>query len=110
MAETRRPRGRPVHSVVRYNMVDILGYTGKAYGYEIYKHYRTLFPKITLRLIYYHLHKGVTLGEIEKVEVKKKKGDYSWGSETEQHYYKVGRNGNPHRTEQLDTHFKKKAR
>jgi len=63
-------RGRPVRSVIRQNVVEILFHLGKAYGYDIYKIYKAVFPKVTLRSIYYHLKKGVSLGEfkVEKIE------------------------------------------
>jgi len=83
-------RGRPIGSSIRQNMVEILYFSGKACGYDIYKHYVQLFPKITLRVVYYHLKKGVQLREfkLEKVEVEK--GDYSWGSHAEKRYYVLG--------------------
>jgi hypothetical protein len=89
-------------------MVDMLGYMGKAYGYEIYKHYREIFPTCTLRLIYYHLRKGVTLGEFAKDEVRTEKGNYSWGGSSEQHVYSLGRNASPHKRDELDKYFKGK--
>ncbi|MFH1506709.1 MAG: hypothetical protein ABIE94_07050 [archaeon] len=83
-------RGRPIGSSIRQNMVEVLYFLGKAHGYNIYKHYIQIFPRITLRVVYYHLKKGVQLGEfkLEKVEVEK--GDYSWGSHAEKRYYVLG--------------------
>ncbi|MBN1275832.1 hypothetical protein JXA12_06115 [Candidatus Woesearchaeota archaeon] len=83
-------RGRPVGSVVRQNILEILDVLGRGHGYQIYKIYRELFPKVTLRVIYYHLKKGVSLGELEVEKVEKERGDYSWGSEAEKIYYKLG--------------------
>jgi len=57
-------KGRPVKSEIRQNMVEILHFIPKAYGYELYKVYVAIFPKVTLRSIYYHLKKGVDLGRI----------------------------------------------
>jgi hypothetical protein len=84
-------RGRPVRSAVRENIAEILFFLGKGYGYEIYKIYRALFPKVTRRLIYYHLKKGVDLKEFKVDKVEKVKGDYSWGSEAEKVYYTLDR-------------------
>lgn len=83
-------RGRPVGSTVRQNILEILAVLGRAHGYQIYKVYRDLFPKVTLRVIYYHLKKGKDLGELEIEKVEREKGDYSWGSEAEKIYYKLG--------------------
>ena len=83
-------RGRPVGSAVRQNVVEILAVLGKGHGYQIYKIYRELFPKVTLRVIYYHLKKGISLGEFEIEKVEKERGDYSWGSEAEKIYYRLG--------------------
>lgn len=84
-------RGRPVGSNVRQNMIEILYFLGSAHGYHIYKVYRQIFPKITLRAIYYHLKKGIELQELEVDEIQKESGDYSWGSEAEKIYYKLGK-------------------
>lgn len=83
-------RGRPVGSTVRQNILEILHVLGRAHGYQIYKVYRELYPKVTLRVIYYHLKKGQDLGELEIQNVEKEKGDYSWGSEAEKIYYQLG--------------------
>lgn len=88
-------RGRPVFSQVRQNMVEILSVIGKGYGYDIYKIYRDVYPEVTMRLIYYHLKKGVELGEFEIVAVEKAKGSYSWGSEVEKVFYKLGPSAKP---------------
>ena len=88
-------RGRPIGSQVRQNIIEILHHTGKAYGYEIYKTYVSIFPKVTLRLIYYHLKKGVSLGEFRLSKVESEKGDYSWGDQAEKHYYSLGDNAKP---------------
>ena len=100
------PRGRPVRSTVRQNIVEILYFVGKAYGYEIYKHYVALFPKVTLRLIYYHLQKGVSLGEFKVEKVASVKGDYSWGPSAEKIYYSLGENARPACVERVREYFK----
>ncbi|MFC1697362.1 hypothetical protein ACFL1H_03450 [Nanoarchaeota archaeon] len=65
---------------------------GSGYAYDIYKHYIELFPKVTMRSIYYNLKKGVVLGEFSVKEIRKEKGDYSWGVEAEKIYYELGNN------------------
>lgn len=84
-------RGRPVGSSVRQNIIEILYFMGSGHGYHIYKIYKQIFPKITLRAIYYHLRKGLDLTEFEIDEVQKESGEFSWGSEAEKIYYKLGK-------------------
>ncbi len=88
-------KGRPVKSEIRQNVVEILHFIKKAYGYEIYKVYTAIFPKVTLRSIYYHLKKGVDLGEFVVNKIEREKGDYSWGGEAEKIYYALGPNAKP---------------
>ncbi len=88
-------RGRPLNSQIRENIVEILYFMGRGYGYDIYKHYISLFPKVTLRSIYYHLNKGVELGIFEIERIEKEKGDYSWGETAEKIYYKLGKSASP---------------
>src|SRR3989338_4197648 len=99
-------KGRPTQSQIRQNMVEILYYQKKAYGYEIYKTYVRIFPKVTLRVIYYHLKKGVALGEflIHKIELEK--GDYSWGGEAEKIYYTLGPQAKPTGNAQITEYFR----
>jgi len=94
-------RGRPVFSVVRQNMIEVLYFLGKATGYDIYKIYCGVYPKVTLRLMYYHLKKGVEIGEFKIKEVKKEKGNYSWGPEAEKTYYTVGDKAKPKADERV---------
>ncbi|RLE39119.1 hypothetical protein DRJ17_01860 [Candidatus Woesearchaeota archaeon] len=89
------PRGRPVKSRIRQNIVEILYYLKEGYAYEIYKIYRSIFPKATMRSIYYNLRKGVSLGEFKISRIEREKGDYSWGPEAEKTYYSLGRNASP---------------
>jgi hypothetical protein len=96
-------RGRPVRSQVRENMIEILYFKTPLCGYDLYKIYIEIFPKVTMRNIYYHLKKGTTLNEIEVQEVKKVQGNYSWGPEAEKIYYKLGHKANP----KADTRVKK---
>lgn len=87
--------GRPARSEIRQHVIDILHFIGKGYGYEIYKIYRDIYPKATMRVIYYHLRKGVELGEIKVEQIKKEQGNYSWGPEAEKIYYSLDKNAQP---------------
>jgi len=88
-------RGRPHNSEIRNNIVELLFYLGEGYGYEISKLYNKIFPKVTMRSVYYHLKKGISLGEIKMKEIKMEKGNYSWGSTVEKIYYSLGENAHP---------------
>jgi len=89
------PRGRPVNSAVRQNIVEILYFLGKGYGYEIYKIYSEIFPRVSMRVVYYHLKKGQLLGEFKVDKIKTEQGDYSWGSVAEKVYYALGPKAKP---------------
>ena len=101
------PRGRPIKSQVREHIIEILYFLKNAYGYEIYKHYVELFPKTTMRNVYYHLKKGLALKELEIDRIEKEKGDYSWGGEAEKIYYKLGPNAAPKLDKRVQKHFEK---
>jgi hypothetical protein len=88
-------RGRPTKSMIRQNIVDILYFMAKSYGYDIYRVYTHVFPRVTMRSIYYHLKKGLQTGEFKIEQIKKEQGDYSWGSEVEKTYYSLGNAANP---------------
>jgi hypothetical protein len=96
-----KTRGRPVSSAIRQNIVEILFFLGKGYGYDIYKTYLGLFPRVTLRSIYYHLRKGLELGEFEVERIEKEKGNYSWGETAEKIYYKLGSKAAPKGEERI---------
>ena len=98
-------RGRPTGSLVRRHILEILFFLRSAYGYEIYKHYCNLFPKITLRNIYYHLRKGVDLDEISIQEIKQEKGSYSWGNQAEKTYYQLGSLADPRPSQEVTDYF-----
>jgi DNA-binding transcriptional ArsR family regulator len=88
-------RGRPFHSEIRNNIIEILYFLKEGYGYEISKLYNHIFPKVTMRSVYYHLKKGISLGEIRMKEIKKVSGDFSWGSTVEKIYYALGDKAKP---------------
>jgi hypothetical protein len=100
-----RPRGRPVGSQVRTNIIEILFFLHEAYGYEIYKHYCVLYPKVTLRLMYYHLARGVELGEFKIEKIDKQEGLYSWGKSSERTIYRLGASAKPAMTNQAKEYF-----
>jgi hypothetical protein len=105
-----KKRGRPIGSSIRQNLVEILYFRKKAYGYELYKDYCELFPEVTLRVIYYHLKKGVSLKEFELESIKMEKGDYSWGGEAEKKYYKLGSEAHVKADRRVKSYFEKKAK
>lgn len=88
-------RGRPVKSEIRKNIVELLFFLKEGYGYDIYKHYKEIFPPVSMRVIYYHLRKGADLGEFKVNKVVKENGDFSWGSEAEKVYYSLGKEAQP---------------
>jgi len=95
------PRGRPVKSQIRQRIVEILAVMKKGYGYQIFQVYEKIYPRITMRSIYYHLGKGLKTGEFEVEAVQMEKGDYSWGSEAEKIYYMLGAKAEPRGDERI---------
>ncbi|MFH1399325.1 MAG: hypothetical protein ABIG95_04395 [Candidatus Woesearchaeota archaeon] len=87
-------RGRPPTSEIRQNIVELLFFMGRAYGYEIYRDYIEIYPAVSRRSIYYQLGRGAELG-LFKVERVVEKGKYSWGSESERLYYSLGPGAKP---------------
>ncbi|MFC2135816.1 hypothetical protein ACFLTH_14460 [Bacteroidota bacterium] len=100
--------GRPIGSMVRQNIVEILHFMKRAHGYDLYKVYLDLFPHVSLRLIYYHLKKGVDTHEFVVEKVENEKGDYSWGETAEKIYYALGNQANPIILPQVKKYFEKK--
>ncbi|MBL7051204.1 hypothetical protein ISS04_03515 [Candidatus Woesearchaeota archaeon] len=100
-------KGRPIGSVIRQNIIEILYFMGNGYGYDIYKIYMDIFPKVTMRSIYYHLRKGLELGEFKIHKAGNEKGDYSWGSEAEKVYYSLGNGAKPFGKENVKEYFDK---
>ena len=103
------PRGRPTRSEIRNNIIEILAVMGSGYGYDIYKAYRIIFPKVTLRSIYYHLKKGVQLDEFTVAKIEKSQGDYSWGPEAEKIFYALGKNAKPSGNVLVKEYFERKG-
>ena len=102
------PRGRPIRSEIRQNIIEILYFMKEGYGYEIYKAYIAIFPKVTMRSIYYHLKKGLALGEFKVSKVEREKGEYSWGGEAEKTYYGLGEKANASGNEKVKEYFERK--
>lgn len=100
-------RGRPIKSQIRQNIVEILYSLGSAYAYDIYKHYVEIFPKCTLRSIYYHLSKGTDTNEFVISKIVQEKGDYSWGPKAEKIYYSLGPNADPKALNVVRKYFEK---
>ncbi len=88
-------KGRPCQSEIRQNILEILYFLGKGYGYQISKIYNEVFAKVSQRSIYYHLRKGVTLQEIDLNKIEMEEGDFSWGKTAEKIYYSLGKAGKP---------------
>jgi len=101
-------RGRPVRSEIRQRLIEILSVMGQTYGYQLHKAYVDIFGKITREVVYYHLRKGITLGEFVIAEIKQEKGAYSWGGIVEKKYYKVGPKASPKGDPQIRAYFEKK--
>lgn len=94
-------RGRPVGSEVRQNIIEILYFLGHAHGYHIHKVYKNVYSPVTLRGIYYHLKKGLETEELAISDIKHEKGDFSWGTQAEKIYYKLGPQAKPRIDEHL---------
>ncbi len=78
----------PEHPI-RKRIFDILQEYGPLHGYEIAKIYVERFGKVNLRLIYYHLYRGVKEGVFERVFEREEPGAYSWGRTARRVYYRV---------------------
>ncbi|MBR9680161.1 MAG: hypothetical protein GOU99_03885, partial [Candidatus Altiarchaeota archaeon] len=70
----------PRHKI-RNNIYSILTVSKKPlHGYAIYKKYNEDIGKISSRLVYYHLSRGLKEGFFEIVSSERVKGDFSWGT------------------------------
>ncbi len=88
-------RGRPTKSIIRQNIIEILFYLQRGYGYQIAKIYNEIFPHVAQRSIYYHLRKGVSTKEILMHSIEEEKGDFSWGQSVEKIFYMLGEAAKP---------------
>ncbi len=101
-------RGRPVKSQIRQNIIELLNHLKQGYGYQISKIYNEIFPRVTQRSIYYHLHKGTHTNEISIHKIQQEKGDFSWGTTVEKIYYTLGKNAEPKGDKRISEFFKHK--
>lgn len=87
-------------SKIRDNIVEIfLEENEPLYGYQINKKYTRKYGRLSLRLTYYHLSKGVSEGVFKLVERKKHEGGFSWGGVSERSYYELAKSpANPEST------------
>jgi pantetheine-phosphate adenylyltransferase len=77
-------------SAIRNNFIEIfLTEKGPLYGYQINKKYILRYGRLSLRLTYYHLSRGVAEGVFKIVEKRKTAGGYSWGEASERVYYEL---------------------
>lgn len=86
-----KKQGRPIGSNVRTHIIHLLSKEGPMHGYELYQKYITHYPQVSMRLIYYHLKKGVSTGELKIHKIEKKKGEFSWGNEVQHITYAVNK-------------------
>lgn len=105
MARKKPLRGRPEKSPIRQNIVEILHYLEQGYGYQIAKIYNEIFPQVTQRSIYYHLHKGILTKEIKLDQIEEEKGNFSWGSVVEKTYYALGAEAQPKGDERIKNYL-----
>jgi len=78
-----------IRSPVRARISKLLE-AGPLHGYAIYRKYlQTYNSSISLRLVYYHLHRGLKDGVFQICEIEEKKGDFSWGNRTMRKLYKL---------------------
>jgi Fe2+ or Zn2+ uptake regulation protein len=94
--------------MIRQNVIEILNHLGESYAYDIYRHYSVIFPKVTMRSIYYHLNKGITTKEFIVKRISSEKGDYSWGPTAEKIYYSLGPAASPRSLPVVSEYFNKK--
>ena len=90
MDKKKDGRGRPVKSLIRDRMQQIVDALGAAYGYEVYKIYRAVFEPVSVRSMYYHFKRGVQLGEFKEVGARQEPGPFTWGRESTHIYYSLG--------------------
>ena len=99
---------RKPKSEIRQNIVEILYFLKKGYGYDIYQIYKQLFSRTTMRNIYYHLKKGTELEEFKVNQIKSEKGNYTWGDTAEKVYYELGKQASPRIDKRVKNFLEKK--
>ena len=94
--------GRKPSSQIRDNLVELLFFMREAYGYELYKKYKGVFPeRISMRSVYYHLTKGVDLNIFNIKEIQEVKGEYSWGDGTKRVIFTLGPAAKPRQLKEV---------
>lgn len=88
-------KGRPTGSTVRDRMINILYHYDHLHGYKLHDIYESVYEEVSRRLIYYHLDKGVELGELKLHSVEEQRGEYSWGDKVQRKRYELGPNAEP---------------
>ena len=102
--------GRKPKSQIRQNVVELLFFLKKGYGYGIFQAYSKIFPRVTMRSIYYHLKKGTQLEEFRINSIKSEKGQYTWGDSAEKVYYELGPQAKPKIDKRVQRFFEKKQK
>ncbi len=90
-----KKRGRKVGSPIRENITELLYFLGEGWGYDLSKKYMSIFGRTSMRSIYYHLSKGVEIGEFKVKRVDQVEGDYSWGPKAQRTVFTLGPNSRP---------------
>jgi len=103
-------RGRPLGSHIRKNIAEILYFLGEGYAYDLSRIYLDIFPKVSRRSIYYHLKKGTETQEFVVKEIRKERGEYSWGPEAEKIYYALGPSAAPQAVQVVKAYLDKKKK
>ncbi len=107
MAKKQDLRGRPTSSPIRDNLIELIFFLKESYGYDLYKKYVRIFGQnISIRSIYYHLNKGVELGEFRIHTVEDVQGNYSWGNQVKRVVFALGPNAKPKRSKEVLSRIK----
>lgn len=103
-------KGRPLKSIVRDRLTEILYVINSETAYNLHKFYFEIFGKISQRNIYYQLQKGVALDLFQVENVVDEKGDFSWGDVARKTYYKLGKQAKPKIDVNVVEYFKHKKK
>lgn len=91
MEQASKPkRGRRPESSIRNNIAELLYFFGEGYGYDLFKKYVKAFGRISMRSVYYHLQKGIELGEFKIKKIDSVQGNYSWGPQAQRIVFTLG--------------------
>ena len=101
-------RGRPIKSLIRQRICEILFFLEEGYGYEINKIYLEIYGKVAQKSIYYNLSKGIETEEFKLIETRREEGNFSWGNTVQKHIYSLGPNAKPIIDEEAKKYFDNK--